>query len=108
MKKMTNDELSQLLDAFINKHLKLEPFLCTGKGVELMYLDNRIAESVMEQLTGKKILVLCVHDSFIIAGKQQHELLRAMEHALNQVIGCNIRSDYTKDGLFDWFGEQII
>ncbi len=105
---MTNDELSELLDAFINKHLKLEPFLCTGKGVELMYLDNRIAESVMEQLTGKKILVLCVHDSFIVADKQKHELLRAMDHACNQVIGCNIRSDYTKDGLFDWFGEQII
>jgi len=104
LRKMTNDELSQLLDAFIEKHPKLEPFLCTGKGVELMYVDSRIAESVIEQLTDKSIPVLCVHDSFIVADKQKHELLRAMDHACNQVIGCNIRSDYTKDGLFDWFG----
>ena len=106
LRKMTNDELSQLLDAFIEKHPKLEPFLCTGKGVELMYVDSRIAESVIEQLTDKSIPVLCVHDSFIVADKQKHELLRAMEHACNQVIGCNIRSDYTKDGLFDGFGKS--
>ncbi|MBT5429739.1 MAG: hypothetical protein HOK89_07445 [Rhodospirillaceae bacterium] len=33
-------------------------------------------------------------------------MLRAMEHACNQVIGRNIRSDYTKDGLFDGFGKS--
>ena len=102
-KKMKNIELSQLLDAFIEKHPELEPFLCTGKGLELMYLDSRIAESVIEQLTNKSIPVLCVHDSFIVADDQKHELLRAMEHACNQVIGRSIRSDYTKDGLFDGF-----
>ena len=104
LKKMTNDELSQLLDSFIEKHPELEPFLCTGKGLELMYLDSRIAESVIEQLTDKSIPVLCVHDSFIVADKEKHELLRAMDHACNQVIGRNIRSDYTKDGLLDGFG----
>jgi hypothetical protein len=104
LRKMTNAELSQLLDAFIAKHPKLEPFLCTGKGLELMYLDSRIAESVIEQLTDKSIPVLCIHDSFIVADKEKHELLRAMDRACNQVIGCNIKSDYTKDGLFDGFG----
>ncbi len=103
LKKMKNIELSQLLDAFIEKHPKLEPFLCTGKGLELMYLDSRIAESVIEQLTDKSIPVLCVHDSFIVADKEKHELLRAMEHACNQVIGRSIASDYTKDGLLDGF-----
>jgi hypothetical protein len=106
LKKMKNIELSQLLDAFNEKHPELEPFLCTGKGLELMYLDSRIAESVIEQLTDKSIPVLCVHDSFIVADKEKHELLRAMDHAYNQVIGCNIRSDYTKDGLFDGFGKS--
>ena len=106
LKKMTNDELSQLLDSFIEKHPELEPFLCTGKGLELMYLDSRIAESVIEHLTDKSIPVLCVHDSFIVADKEKHELLRAMDHACNQVIGCNIRSDYTKDGLLDGFGRS--
>jgi hypothetical protein len=106
LKKMTNDELSQLLDAFIEKQPELEPFLCTGKGLELMYLDSCIAESVIEQLTDKSIPVLCVHDSFIVADKQKHELLRAMEHACNQVIGCSIRSAYTKQGFRDWFEES--
>jgi hypothetical protein len=98
--------LSQLLDAFIEKHPKLEPFLCALKWGELMYLDSRIAESVIEQLTDKSIPVLCVHDSFIVADKQKHELLRAMDRACNQVIGRNIKSDYTKDGLFDGFGKS--
>lgn len=104
LRKMTNAELSQLLDAFIEKHPKLEPFLCAVKWGELMYLDSRIAESVIEQLTDKSIPVLCVHDSFIVADKEKHELLRAMDRACNQVIGRNIKSDYTKDGLFDGFG----
>jgi hypothetical protein len=106
LRKMTNAELSQLLDAFIEKHPKLEPFLCALKWGELMYLDSRIAESVIEQLTDKSIPVLCVHDSFIVADKQKHELLRAMDRACNQVIGRNIKSDYTKDGLFDGFGKS--
>ena len=58
---------------------------------------------LLEQLTTNLITVFCVHDSFIVADKQKHELLRAMGHACNQVIGRNIRSDYTKDGLFDGF-----
>jgi hypothetical protein len=106
LKKMKNIELSQLLDAFIKKHPKLEPFLCTGKGLELMYLDSRIAESVIEQFTDKSIPVLCVHDSFIVADDQKHELLRAMAHACNQVIGRSIASDYTKQGHADWFEES--
>jgi hypothetical protein len=104
LRKMTNAELSQLLEAFIEEHPKLEPFLCAVKWGELMYLDSRIAESVIEQLTDKSIPVLCIHDSFIVADKEKHELLRAMDRACNQVIGCNIKSDYTKDGLFDGFG----
>ena len=54
-------------------------------------------------LAEKSIPVLCVHDSFIVADKEKHELLRAMDRACNQVIGRNIKSDYTKDGLFDGF-----
>ena len=105
LKKMTNAELSQLLDAFIEKHPELKSFLCTGKGLELMYLDSRIAESVIEQLTDKSILVLCVHDSFIVANIQKHELLRAMEHACKQIIGRSIKSDYKKQSIGDWEAE---
>ena len=89
LKKMKNIELSQLLDSFIEKHPELEPFLCTGKGLELMYLDSRIAEIVIEQLTNKSIPVLCVHDSFIVADDQKKELLGAMEHACMRLIVVN-------------------
>ena len=106
LRKMTNAELSQLLDAFIEKHPKLEPFLCAVKWGELMYLDSRIAESVIEQLTDKSIPVLCIHDSFIVADYQKKELLRAMERACHQVIGRSIASDYTKQGHVDWFEES--
>ena len=106
LKKMKNIELSKLLDAFIEKHPELEPFLCTGKGLELMYLDSCIAESVIEQLTDKSIPVLCVHDSFIVAHDKKNELLRVMELACSQVIGRNIGSDYTKQGHADWFEES--
>ena len=58
LKKMKNIELSKLLDAFIEKHPELEPFLCTGKGLELMYLDSRIAETVIEQLTDKSLSLI--------------------------------------------------
>ena len=73
LKKLKNNELSQLLEAFIDKNPTLEPFLGTGKGLELMYLDSRIAEIIIEQLTDKNIPVLCIHDSFIVAFKESKE-----------------------------------
>lgn len=105
LKSLSNDELHKLLDAFIHDHPEIEPFLCTGKGLELMYLDSRIAESVIEQLTDKSIPVLCVHDSFVVAHHQKKELLLAMEHACNEIIGRGIGSDYVKRSHADWYAE---
>ena len=105
LKSLLSDELHKLLDAFIDQHPEIEPFLCTGKGLGLMYLDSRIAESVIEQLIDKSIPVLCVHDSFIVAHHQKNELLQAMEHACNQIIGRGIGSDYIQRSFTEWYAE---
>ena len=57
-KKLTNVELSQLLDAFIERYPRLEQFLCTGKGLELMYTDSCIAEYVIDHFTKLGVPIL--------------------------------------------------
>jgi hypothetical protein len=50
-KKLKNIELDKLLSAFINKYPQLEPYLFTGKELELMYRDSCIAEYVIDHST---------------------------------------------------------
>lgn len=102
LKKLKNNELSQLLEAFIDKNPTLEPFLGTGKGLELMYLDSRIAEIIIEQLTDKNIPVLCIHDSFIVAFKESKELQRAMKRASQKILGVSIELDILSIKLSDF------
>ena len=104
-KKLTNVELSQLLDVFIERYPKLEPFLCTGKGLELMYIDSCIAEYIIEHFTKLGIPILCVHDSFIVPYDHVLELRAMMFKAGSTFTRRYMFTEKDGIGLDEWFSE---
>ena len=64
--KITNLELSKLLDVFICNNPYLENQICTDKGIELMYIDSQITELIIQNFLNKDKPILSVHDSYIV------------------------------------------
>jgi hypothetical protein len=86
-KGMTNEELSDLLDAFVAKHPHLRDMLCADQGIRLMNVDAQIAELVHKHFTDQGVPVLSVHDSFIIDYTRVRELRQVMATASSMVLG---------------------
>lgn len=79
----------QLLEAFSSKHPLLADLIGTKAGLEAMYIDSQIAEIVMLEGVKQGILILPIHDSFIIRAKYEQGLKRLMQMAFNVVTGAN-------------------
>ncbi|MEI2636656.1 MAG: hypothetical protein V9E92_07410 [Methylotenera sp.] len=79
-------DISELLDAFVVKHKPIEKFFFTRRGIELQYIDSRIAEKVINHFTKLKIPVLCVHDSFVITADKAQDLLEVMRQSFLTVL----------------------
>ncbi|NVJ64479.1 MAG: hypothetical protein HWD84_09665, partial [Flavobacteriaceae bacterium] len=80
-KKFTNEELNLFLDSFLTENEPIRDYICTGKGLELMYRDSMIAERVIEHFTDLDIPVLSMHDSFIIQYDKSLDLRAKMVEA---------------------------
>ena len=97
-KKLTNVELETLLDAFVDTHPAVAHYIAADKGVELMALDGRITASVIDYFTERNVVVLTVHDSYIVPEDREHELLRVMNRAVHKELG-EYQIDMQPEGL---------
>lgn len=102
-KKLTNVELSKLLDAFVEEYPDLAPFMCTGKGLELMYIDSCIAEHVIDHFTDLGVPILCLHDSFIVPFDHVLELRAVMVKAGSSATKRFMFTEKEGVGLDEWF-----
>jgi len=100
---LKDKELGTLLTAFTNKYPSIEPYICSGKGLELMYLDSCIAEQVIEHFSKQSIPVLCIHDSFIIQYDKVLELRATMVNAAGTLTGRYMFTDKNGYGFDEWF-----
>jgi len=106
-KKLKNTQLEKLLNAFTNKYPEVAPYLCTGKGLELMYRDSCIAEYVIDHFTKLDVPVLCMHDSFIVPYDQVLELRATMTEAGNKFARRFMFTDKKGDGLDEWQQDHL-
>ena len=97
MRRLTNQQLQKLLDAFTDKYPEIKNALNTGQGLYLMNLDSQIANMIIDYYTKQNIPILCIHDSFIIDWKREAELRRFMHMASVQVKGKAIQQDAKKN-----------
>ena len=90
---LKNYELDVLLMGFIKLNPHLEEDLFTDKGIELMYLDSKIVEYVINKFTQKSVPVLSVHDSFLIQHDRVLDLKSYMIEASKAVLGTALDFD---------------
>jgi hypothetical protein len=79
----------QLVQAIEAKHQPIASAFGTGAGLRLMRRDSGMTERIMLQLVRKGVVVLPIHDSYIVSDgtKTKGELMEAMASALHRFAG---------------------
>lgn len=78
----------RLVEALEHKHRPIRAWLRAGRALELQHIDSQIAESVLTYFT--EVLerpVLPVHDSFVVAARDEYKLGETMALAYRAVLG---------------------
>ena len=87
-KRMTNEQLSWMLNALKRKHSPIAHKLASGAGIDLMYVDSQIAEKIISTfIYDCKCPILTVHDSFVVPIGSDRILQQVMESAFTAVTG---------------------
>jgi hypothetical protein len=82
-----NISVSQLVEMFEESHYPIGQYFYSGIGLELQYLDSRIALRVINHFNRSRIPVLPVHDSFIIQCRYADQLRDFMSKSYMSVMG---------------------
>jgi len=92
-KQLTTLKLShnQLKDRVYQFHKPISKYFSTGVGLETMFIDSQIAMEIMLHYLEDDIVVLPIHDSFIINSDYTYDLGRTMVNKFNSVVGCNTK-----------------
>ncbi|ESZ53296.1 hypothetical protein X731_02085 [Mesorhizobium sp. L2C054A000] len=83
----------QLMDAVREKHLPIAKYFGTGEGIRLQKRDADIAETVMLRMKDEGMLVLPIHDSFVVEEGKQGRLREVMIEAYREHLGFEINVD---------------
>ena len=68
-----------VLQWLCKKHHRISKYLLVNSGGVLNYYESNIAMRVIEHFTNQGILVLTVHDSFLVEDKHSHELKKSVD-----------------------------
>jgi hypothetical protein len=86
----------QLLESVHGTHYKLADRLSSGAGLDTQFIDSEIASYVMHEMMQQGVLVLPIHDSFIVRLGYEGELREAMLEAFKHFTGSSgkVHADY--------------
>jgi hypothetical protein len=83
---MDNSLAERLLDGFLDKNPLLSEDMGTGAGLALQRIDSDITSKIIKHFTGKGIVVLAIHDSYIIETQYHEELAQVMEQSFRDSL----------------------
>lgn len=86
LKRLTNQDLSMVLDGFKQRHPAIAGYLCSDQGVALMAIDGRITMRIIEQFTRERVPLLSLFDSYIVDAFHAPELRSAMAVAMDAEV----------------------
>lgn len=80
--------LSVYVDKLLKKHSKIKEDFFKDNGVNLQFIDSKITNNILKHFYNKPepVLVLPIHDSFIIAAGYKDELKEVMEQEYFKVF----------------------
>lgn len=92
-KSVKNSELKEILQSLKQLNEPIARFLCNDMGIRLQRTDSDICMKVIEDMTGRSIPVLPIHDSFIVEKEHEEVLREVMERSALEVVGLPVRVD---------------
>ena len=98
---LTSKELRRRIH---KKHHRVRHMFHTGIGLELQYVDSKIAEQVMLRFVEMDEVCLPVHDSFIVRRGMERKLLETMQAEFERETGTTIKIRSAMGGSSDGFG----
>jgi hypothetical protein len=84
-KKMTNDQLSELLESLKLKHSRIGDQLASGADIFLMKTDSEITSKIISHFVDLDVPILTIHDSYIVPLGYEYELEEVMKRAFAEV-----------------------
>jgi len=78
---------NQLKEKVYNTHKDISKYFSTGIGLKTMFIDSQIAERIMLHFLDQEVVILPVHDSFIINSEYVNELKETMISQFKEVVG---------------------
>ena len=88
-------QISDVIDKFAEKHSAIKDYFFTGAGIDLMFLDSKLAERIMLSFAETNTPILPVHDSFIVNILNEDKLQETMDHAFFGLFGrrCETKAE---------------
>jgi hypothetical protein len=86
----TNVFINSLIDTTKEKHPELSDYFFSGMWAKLQHQDSEIAEYVLNHMRANRLLVLPVHDSFVVQDQYIHDLYSIMKEAYRMLVGHSI------------------
>ena len=88
----------ELKDKVLDRHSKIADKLIEGIGLSTQLMDSQIAERVILSMLAQDILVLPIHDSFIVRLGMEQNLKITMQNVFQQATGAlsRVTTDYTR------------
>lgn len=94
----------QLKDKLFETYEWLEKAIHAGVGLDTQFYDSQIAMTVMKEMMAEGILVLPIHDSFIVRNSCETVLKSVMTKAFNTHLGQSIATSTDGSRLPKHFG----
>ncbi len=85
-------DLEKMLEHWLVVHQPIAKYLCSGMGLKLMYKDSCVSEKIIQHFTKRGIMVMNVHDSFIINKEHEGELKSVMESSYQSVMNVKFKT----------------
>jgi len=102
--KLSHKELNNLVKKC---HKSIAHLFGTGVGLELMYLDSKIAEELMLFFRFQGVVLLPIHDSFIIRAGYELSLRAEMKNIFNRLLKSYILVKSTGPKPREYFNKSI-
>lgn len=94
----TKHTVSELIEVFERQHQAVAPSFYKNAGLGLQMLDSILTEKILKYFTKKEILVLPVHDSYVVANQYEEELRKRMETELTEILAPSSDGGGSKRG----------
>jgi hypothetical protein len=80
-------QAAALIREMKRRHAPVASHFHSGIGIRLQYLDSEMAKAILSELTVRKgVVVLPIHDGFLVREEHRQDLLAAMERAFSRQV----------------------